>query len=305
MLDENNPFVKKLRTASERLKDYSEENFVIRIVGAREGEFVQYNLPTNDDFAMLVVEDFSPDTFKRDIVSETRNKELKRISELHPGYMTLQYPLLFLYGERGFHVGVLYRGVTPRYKNEKTRTNISMQDYNCYQFHYRPDQPNPFLAYGLLFSQAKVDTRACIDGSRLSYILNNQGNLRTEHFHVITDAINRGCSSGREIGKAIILPASHTGGRRYMIQNYHDNIVICKVFGPPGFFFMFTCNPKWPKIVNNFYNAEQKPSDKSDVIVRVYHMKLEELIQDIKSGKMFGPCTTSMFVFIFLISKLC
>jgi hypothetical protein len=63
MLDENNPFVKKLRTASERLKDYSEENFVIRIVGAREGEFVHNNLPTNDDFVMLVVEDFSPDSF--------------------------------------------------------------------------------------------------------------------------------------------------------------------------------------------------------------------------------------------------
>jgi hypothetical protein len=32
------------------------------------------------------------------------------------------------------------------------------------------------------------------------------------------------------------------------------------------------------------------PYDKSDVIVRVYHMKLEELIQDIKLGKMFSPC---------------
>jgi hypothetical protein len=38
--------------------------------------------------------------------------------------------------------------------------------------------------------------------------------------------------------------------------------------------------------MNSFYNPEQKPSDKSDVIVRVYHMKLEELIDDIKSEKM-------------------
>jgi hypothetical protein len=43
---------------------------------------------------MLVVGDFSLDTFKHDIVIETRNKELKRISELHPAYMALQYPLL-------------------------------------------------------------------------------------------------------------------------------------------------------------------------------------------------------------------
>jgi hypothetical protein len=289
---------------TERLTDYPKENFILRIVGAKEGDPLQYNLPTTDDRAMLVVGDCSLDTFKRDIVIETRNKELKRISELHPAYMALQYPLLFLYGERGFHVGVFYSSVTQRNKNEKTITNISMQDYYYYQFHYRPDQPNPFLAYGLLCSQAKVNTRACIAGSRLSYILNIQGSLGIEHFQGIIDAINRGCNSGCEIGKAIILPASHIGGRCYMIQNYHDNIAICRVFGPPDFFFTFTCNPKWLEIVNNFYNAEQKPSDKSDVIVRVYHMKFEELIQDIKLRKMFDPCTASMFFIYFYYQSL-
>jgi CRISPR/Cas system type I-B associated protein Csh2 (Cas7 group RAMP superfamily) len=80
---------------TERLKDYPKENFILRIVGAKEGDPLQYNLPTTDDRAMLVVGDCSLDTFKRDIVIETRNKELKRISELHPAYMALQYPLLW------------------------------------------------------------------------------------------------------------------------------------------------------------------------------------------------------------------
>jgi hypothetical protein len=83
---------------------------------------------------MLVVGDFSLETFKRDIVIETRNKELKRISELHPAYMALQYPLLFPYGERGFQVGVLYNGVTNRNSGERARTTMSMQEYYCYQF---------------------------------------------------------------------------------------------------------------------------------------------------------------------------
>jgi hypothetical protein len=46
---------------------------------------------------MLVVGDFSLDNFKRDIIIETRNEELKRILSLHPAYMALQYPLLFPY----------------------------------------------------------------------------------------------------------------------------------------------------------------------------------------------------------------
>jgi hypothetical protein len=65
------------------------------------------------------------------------------------------------------------------------------------------------------------------------------------------------------------------------------------VFGLSDFFFTFTCNPKWPEIVNNFYSAEQRPSDKLDVIVRVYHMKL----QDIKSRKMFRPCRAGTIIF--------
>jgi hypothetical protein len=216
MLGDHNSFVNKLRTARERLQEHPQEDFIIRIVGAREGDTIQYNLPTTDDLAMLIVGDTSLEIFKCDIIIETRNKELKRISELHPAYMTLQYPLLFLYGKRGFQVGVLYNGVKNRNFGERARTNMSMQEYYCYQFHYRPKQPNPYLCYDLS-SQAKVDARACLDENRLRYILNNQGNLCTEHFQGITDDINRGCTRGDEIGKAIILPASHTEGRRYMI----------------------------------------------------------------------------------------
>jgi hypothetical protein len=40
MLDEHNPFAKKLRTAKERLQEHPEEDFIIRIVGAREGAAV-------------------------------------------------------------------------------------------------------------------------------------------------------------------------------------------------------------------------------------------------------------------------
>jgi hypothetical protein len=75
--------------------------------------------------------------------------------------MALQYPLLFPYGECGFQVGVLYNGVVDT--NRKKRLHMIIQDYYCYQFHYRKRQPNPFLCYGLVSSQAKVDARACID----------------------------------------------------------------------------------------------------------------------------------------------
>jgi hypothetical protein len=61
--------------------------------------------------------------------------------------MPLQYPMLFPYGERGFQVGVLYSGVN--HMEQRARMHMIMQEYYCYQFHYRKNQPNPFLCYGL------------------------------------------------------------------------------------------------------------------------------------------------------------
>ncbi|KAJ1256522.1 hypothetical protein BS78_K009300 [Paspalum vaginatum] len=75
-----------------------------------------------------------------------------------------------------------------------------------------------------------------------------------------------------------------------MIQNYHDGIAICRVYGPLDFFTTFTCNAKWLEIALAIASElGQKPSDRVDVVVRVYNMKLEELMQDVKDGTTFGP----------------
>lgn len=294
MLDQHNPFAKKFRMARDRLQTAHSEDFIIRIIGAKEGDPVQYNLPTTDELAMLVVGDFSLDTFKRDIVIQTQSGQLEQISSLHPAYMALQYPLLFPYGERGYQVGVLYNGVLPT--NQNAHVKVTMKDYFCYMFHYRKNQPNPYLCYGLLSSQAKVDARASIDESRLWYILDNQPDLRVENFQGISDAVDAGCINGADMGKMTILPSSFTGGRRYMIQNYHDSIAICRVYGPPDFFVTFTCNAKWLEISEGILEAGQKSRDRADIVVRVFNMKLEELLHDIKSGTAFGPCNAGSLV---------
>jgi hypothetical protein len=57
--DEN--YVEKLKG-----KHLKGDEFIIRIIGAREGDPVQYNLPSTDDLAMLIIGEFSLDNFKRD-----------------------------------------------------------------------------------------------------------------------------------------------------------------------------------------------------------------------------------------------
>jgi hypothetical protein len=79
-----------------------------------------------------------------------------------------------------------------------------------------------------------------------------------------------------------------------MFQTYHDGLAVCRVYGPPDFFVTFTCNPNWSKITEGLFEPRQTPPDRSDVIVRVYHIKLNELLHDIRSGIIFGPCIAGM-----------
>jgi hypothetical protein len=308
MLDGHNSLAQQFRMARDRLAQNDAEEFVIHIVGPRDGDPPQYSLPATNQLAMLVVGDFTPEAYERDIIIQREAGGLEQISALHPAFMALQYPLLFPYAEAGWQPGVLYTGAAPATENAHVR--VTMQDYYCYMFHYRKNEPNPYLCYGALSSQAKVDARACVDENRLRYIVQKQADIRMESIQGICDAISRGSTEGSEMGKMTILPASHTGGRRYMIQNYHDGIAICREYGPPDFFITFTCNPKWLEIAEAIFEVGQKPTDRNDLIVRVFNMKLEELLHDIKAGTPFGPCaagisSTAYYLSICLLLSTC
>jgi hypothetical protein len=72
-----------------------------------------------------------------------------------------------------------------------------------------------------------------------------------------------------------------------MFQNYHHGLAICRVHGPPDFFVRFTCNLAWVEIVESFFLNMARHG--SDGVVRVFHSKLDDLLDDIRSGTIFGP----------------
>jgi hypothetical protein len=84
------------------------------------------------------------------------------------------------------------------------------------------------------------------------------------------------------------LPATFVGGARYMIQNYQDAMAICSWAGYPDLFITFTCNHKWPEIVDFLKTYQLKPGDRPDLVSRLFKIKLDQLIKDIKKGTLFG-----------------
>ena len=122
--------------------------------------------------------------------------------------------------------------------------------------------------------------------------------MRSEIFQGIQDAINRGDTNAQAIWKRIILPSSHTGSPRYMIQNYQDAMAICRFYGNPDIFITFTCNPKWPEITRALIKIPSSNSaDIPDIIVRVFKMKLEDFLSTIKNENIFGRIVAGQYIF--------
>ncbi|KAJ1272975.1 hypothetical protein BS78_06G244600 [Paspalum vaginatum] len=240
MLDQTNPLVKVFRHAHDLLEEHNGIDVSIRIIGAKKGDRVQYEMPHGEELAILIVGDMSLENYKRDIIVSTQRKGLRRISIFHPAYMPLQYPLLFPYGERGFQLGIKYnKNNCDKNKNNGKCDTITPHEFFKFHMHYRPNQPNPYLCYGRLSKQAIVDARAMEDEDRLDYISRNQTKLRAEYIQGIFDAVEKGMYEANQIG--------------------------------------------------------EQPNDRSDIIVRVFHMKLEQILDDLQSGVIFGPILAILY----------
>ena len=286
MLDEHNNLVKAFRYARERLEQEGDQKVTLRLLGCNSRQDVQYNLPASGEIAAIIVGDYSADEYTYDVLVHDRNRGLKRVSCLHPCYMALQYPLLFPYGEHGYHLGIRY---TDAEEEGTLRKYVTMLEFGRFHMHYRLNEANPFTCYGRLSDQIAVDFFSTVEGSRLKFIADHQKELRYESVQGIADAIDKGFTNADSVGSRFVVPASFTGGRRYYVMNYQDAMAICRVYGPPDLFVTFTCNTKWREIAGALrYEPGQLPCDRSDLIVRVFHMKVDEFIDDIREGRTFG-----------------
>nr|GEV98954.1 DNA helicase PIF1, ATP-dependent [Tanacetum cinerariifolium] len=199
-----------------------------------------------------------------DIIVNKQDSGPKRISELHPSYMALQYPLLFLYGEDGFHDRIPYfRNTGARKAN---RGFVTMKEYYFYTIQHRKNQGTTLVKGGRLFQQYLVDAYTTIEEKRIKWTRNNQDTLRVYLYHNVCDA---------------------------------DAMTICRTYGNSYLFITFTSNPKWSEISAMFAHVPgQKAHDQPEVGTRVFKLKLTELMDGLQK-KIFGACRGVVYVIEF------
>ncbi|KAJ1692458.1 hypothetical protein LUZ63_009156 [Rhynchospora breviuscula] len=286
MLYEHNIIAQGFRTARDCIDPAGGDDFRLRISSSRNQRGLQYGAPVADEVVGLIVGDFTEISSRRDIIIHSQSGQLQRINPLHPKYFALQYPLFLARGEDSFTEDIEYDATAASSSNVQ-RPHVTMPEYYRYRLHFRNDESPTLFRSGRLFQQICVDMYACIEDARLSYLYHNQDSLRVDSIQNIRDAVLQGDIFGYQIGKRFILPASFVGGPLYLFQNYQDALVVCRSLGPPHLFNTFTCNPAWAEIHRNLMPMQQA-SDRPDLACRVFRLKVEEMIKDIKEQSCFG-----------------
>ncbi|KAL9405453.1 hypothetical protein Peur_002425 [Populus x canadensis] len=121
-------------------------NELLRLIGKRDNDSRQYDDLSLNDIGGLAVGDIGHSRSDRDIIIESSSGTLQRISKLHPKFRALHHPLLFPYGEDGFHIDIAlaYQEQQP----QKKRQRVPMRAYYAYLIHEREKQESTLIKGG-------------------------------------------------------------------------------------------------------------------------------------------------------------
>ncbi|WVZ94394.1 hypothetical protein U9M48_040292 [Paspalum notatum var. saurae] len=305
-----NPYSKHLRSMGhmENLDDYRIELNLDQTLDQKT-----YNTPLTSEVAAVWVEGTERrGQFNRSVILHGKDRSSHGIRSYHGCYDALSYPLFFPTGELGWHANIPKAHVTMaeveayRAAHKKRDQNddepdspshlcVSVRDYYCYKFQMRPGVFNPILHGKRLFQQFAVDTYIKIESSRLDYIRNNQEWLRADLYQGLVDSLHAGEGRANAVGKRTVLLTSFIGGPRDMRRRYMDAMTLVRKFGKPDIFLTMTCNPNWDEIKNELLLG-QAPQDRLDLIVRVFHAKLEELKKRLLKQDILGKVRAYIYV---------
>ncbi|XP_065640451.1 uncharacterized protein LOC136073037 [Hydra vulgaris] len=258
------------------------------------GDRRRYNLPSHEEVAIVFVGDDGAPPPSREVVIYPRGQALKTISSMSANQDPMIYPIFFPRGDAGWHEQLEHHPD----RATRVRNRVTLSQYYNYRLSVRETFNTIF--YGKkLFQQYAVDAYVKIEGQRLAFIRNNQNRLRSEQYDTLYEHVNNAANNlNVRPGRVVILPSSYVGSPRALKENFEDAMAIIKRYGKPDLFITFTCNPKWKGITENL-NPGESPSDRPDLVCRVFKMKLKCFLDDIFKHGVLGKVISHVQVIEF------
>ncbi|KAF8083395.1 hypothetical protein N665_0776s0020 [Sinapis alba] len=180
--------------------------------------------------------------------------------------MSLQYPLLFPYGETGYSPRLQYSGhAVSKVRRECT----TMREFYAYQIQTRPTEGMGSIKSGRLLHQYIVDAYIATEQERLRFISLNQKNSKLICIVMYVMPL-----------KAETLMHHSLAERSFYLR--HLRVVLV------------TANPNWVELSQHLdaYGGESANS-RPDLECRLFKLKLDEMVSDFKKG-VFFPKTSAV-----------
>lgn len=292
-----NPFVQSFKMMREVVQEAAPEetaNVRMFIMTTPNQDSRRYNDARCTDVAAIFKADNGAPPGERSLVVYPKAEQLRFVSVLEPSLDPMAYPLLFPYGELGWHPHIQHSSANATAQRHKT----TLLQFISYRLAIR-DGFSILHRSAKLFQQFVVDAYVRIEGTRLQFIRHNQSQLRVDLYLNVTDYVRqRASDENMPIGRQVILPSSFIGSPRNMNQNYLDSMAMVQKFGKPSLFITMTCNPCWSEISDNLKIGESA-NMRPDLVVRVFHCKLKELMSDLTKTQIFGKVVALVYTIEF------
>nr|KAJ0210749.1 hypothetical protein LSAT_V11C400209270 [Lactuca sativa] len=306
---------------------FAEYKIILKTIPGQDQQV--YNKPDVSQVAALWVEgEDNGEQGQRNIEVKTHSDQSRTVQYYYGCYDPLQYPLMFPFGELGWHQHIPKKTTSQRMKRGKviseaetlispwaatnvdelldmeesvlgrsleTSKCVSIREYYAYKLQIRRNDKSCSLLFGRLLQQYIVDNYVKLETQRLAFYRTQQQELRQEFLQGVVDAMASGETNASSIGKRVILPANFIGGPRNMRRRYIDAMALVQKFGKPDIFLTLTCNPNWLEIKQHLMPHEET-QNRADLIVRVFHAKLQQFKDEIFKKEIFGKVVAYTYV---------
>ena len=312
MLRQFNALVRQFITVHEYINENSLNPEELRIqlhesdvLPSQPGDHAgRYHIPTVNEVALLMPNHIPPNA-ERSIVCQVRGantrSSLVTFPHTHGRWDPCGYPLLFPFGTTTYYQG--YKTSHMNEDGDRVPHDLTLNQWFRHMTRWRDDKSESFgyppgydeesdylncLHHsGRLWQQYIVDTWAKVELNRLIYNRTHQAELRADLYKGVQDTLNKGDGDVSNSGRAVILPATFTCSQRWYHNKFQDAMALCREFGKPTFFLTITLDPKCREVMEQL-KGEKNPYDRPDVLCRVFQMKKNAIMKEIKLG-LFGP----------------
>ena len=194
------------------------------------------------------------------------------LDPVSPLYEPLSYPLFFPFGGRGWGPDI--------------RTNKGCKLSQMWWYRQMVLRQSYMHSCGRLLNEWFLNMYCRMEDARLS-MLRTQQRKQLAKRDALCEFVANESQSRRAHAKVVYLPSSVPGSPRHLRKLRTDALELACRKGKPTWLITLTCNPYWDEIVNELLPG-QTAADRPDLVVRVFHAKLEKAMAYLKECSWAG-----------------